>query len=458
MRAKSALWVAAKLATLLFFSIAAVAAPAAAQDSDPDRDELLNGLRIIYLPQPGNGKVSLQLRIHSGAAFDPAGKSGVMALLGDSLFPEAESKNFFEELGGTLEFSTDYDAINVTMTGNANEVDRMLDALRSALVDPPLTEEVFQRLRAERVAQAKTATPDQIADQLVAERLLGQFPYGRPVGGTPETLAKIDRFDLNFARERFLNPNNATLVIGGTFDKTRVTRFLRQSLGAWRKSDRVIPSTFRQPDPPDARVLIAQGPGTEVRLALRGVARSDKDYPASVVLGILANDRLNAAKSGKFLRAEAHVLPGLVVIGGKVEGDGAGTALGALWDQAVKPMIDAAPSTADLDAAKTKAKALLNARNGNAAGAGGLWLDADTFKTESPAKQLRAVDAVTAADVQRVAVRLFKDAPVARVALGDPAALKTAVERSGFTTEMPGPVPAAPSATPAKTSADTKKP
>jgi hypothetical protein len=159
------------------------------------------------------------------------------------------------------------------------------------------------------------------------------------------------------------------------------------------------------------------------------------------VLGVLSADRLHPAAAGsvRFARFETHVLPGLIVLGGRVDDDSAGAALNTMWEQAAKPFVDAAPSAADLAAAKIKAKAILEARRGTGPGAGGLWLDADTFNLGDPAKQLHDLDAVTAADVQRVAIRLFKTAPVARVALGDAQSLKMAVEKAGFKTEMTAP-------------------
>ena len=54
--------------------------------SEPERNRLLNGLRVVLLPRPGEQDVLIKLRIHSGAAFDLAGKAGSMALLGDLLF------------------------------------------------------------------------------------------------------------------------------------------------------------------------------------------------------------------------------------------------------------------------------------------------------------------------------------------------------------------------------------
>ena len=53
--------------------------------------------------------------------------------------------------------------------------------------------------------------------------------------------------DLMLARERFLNSNNATLAIIGGVTKTRAMRALRQILGPWRKSEQIVPTTFRQP-------------------------------------------------------------------------------------------------------------------------------------------------------------------------------------------------------------------
>ncbi len=92
--------------------VAGLHTPAAfAQTSEPHRDQLLNGLRILLWSRPGDQNVLLKLRIHSGAAFDMAGKAGTMALLGDALFPDAATHEYFtEEMGGRLNVETNYDS------------------------------------------------------------------------------------------------------------------------------------------------------------------------------------------------------------------------------------------------------------------------------------------------------------------------------------------------------------
>ena len=124
------LWIAAISFLLLTFQYSA-AQPA----SIPESQELLNGLKILIWEKPGSPEVVLKLRIHSGSAFDLAGKSGEMALLGDVLFPDPATVDYFtEQMGGKLNVSVNYDSINITMRGKADQVDHMFEVLRNGVL------------------------------------------------------------------------------------------------------------------------------------------------------------------------------------------------------------------------------------------------------------------------------------------------------------------------------------
>src|SRR5687767_8240244 len=106
------------------------------QASEPQRTQLLNGLKVVHLHKPGDQNLLIKLRVHSGAAFDLAGKDGTLALLGEILFPDPSIREYFtEEMGGRLHIKTDYDAITITMQGRAAEFERIVEILRTALVD-----------------------------------------------------------------------------------------------------------------------------------------------------------------------------------------------------------------------------------------------------------------------------------------------------------------------------------
>ncbi|HEY0726527.1 MAG TPA: insulinase family protein, partial [Pyrinomonadaceae bacterium] len=262
----------------------AVLAPQALSQSAkaPEREQLLNGLKLLIWEQPGSPELIVKLRLNSGAAFDLSGKSGQMALLGDLLFPDAATIDYFtDELGGKLDVSVNYDSLTITMVGKASELEQVISVLRNAILSTQFTPEVVTRMRDARIKSLRDATvsPGMVADRAIAARLFGDFPYGRLAGGSPEDLARVERADVMLAHERFLNSNNATLAIVGGVTRARAFRTVRQLLGPWRKTEKIVPTTFTQPKAVDPRTLIVNvaGPTTEVRLAVRGLARSDAD-------------------------------------------------------------------------------------------------------------------------------------------------------------------------------------
>lgn len=403
----------------------------------PDREQLLNGLRLMLWLTPGSQEVTLKLRINSGAAFDLSGKSGQMALLGDLLFPDPGTVDYFtDEMGGKLDVSVNYDSITITMVGKASELERIVEVLRNALLATQLTTDVVARMKDARLKLLRDASvvPATVADRAIASRLFGDFPYARPTGGSPEDLARVDHADLMQARDRFLNSNNATLAIIGGVTKPRVMKTVRQLLGPWRKSEQIVPTTFRQPTPPDPRALIVNvpGPSVEVRLALRGVSRSDPDYYAANVLAKLAQQRWQGttpelASQPVFARSDAYVLPGAFVMGATVKPQSAVDSLASA--RKVLESLMNTPATADeLERAKHEAVNEIAAFVAKPENAPDAWLDADTYRLRETQDQIASLRSVTASDIQRVANRLFKTTAVATVLAGETLQLKPALE------------------------------
>jgi zinc protease len=419
----------------------------------PEREQLLNGLRLLFWLKPGSPDVILKLRINSGAAFDLAGKSGQMALLGDILFPDPATVDYFtDEMGGKLDVRVHYDSVTITMVGKAAEFDQIVEVLRNALLATQFAPELVTRMRDARIKNVRDTSiaPSSVADRAIATRLFGDFPYGRPAAGSSEDLARIDRADLMLARERFLNSNNATLAVVGGVTKSRAMRTLRQLLGPWRKSEQIVPTTFRQPVPPDPRTLIVNvpGPSAEIRLATRGVSRSDQDFYAATVLAKVTQLRWQGttpelAKQPLFVRSDSYVLPGAVVMGVTVNSQNAADSLANA--RKVLDSLTATPVTIDeLDRAKTEAINEIASATVNPELQPDPWLDAETYRLSAVQDQIALLRAVTASDVQRVANRLFKSRVVASVVAGDPMQLKPAFEgRVQYEVfgEIPAPAP-----------------
>jgi zinc protease len=411
---------------------------------EPRREQLLNGLKVLLVPRAGDTQVTLRLRVHSGAAFDLAGKEGMMALLGDALFSDPTTAEYVkEELDGRLEVATGFDSIDVLLAGRADSFERLAELLRNAVLNTQLTPDVVARLREARtkIVREVGVSPATVADRAVAARLYGSYPYGRVLSGTPETLARVQRADLMLAHDRFLASDNATLVIIGGFDPARTMRLLRQYLGGWRKSDRGVPATFRQPAAPDPRTLVIDMPGlpdAEVRLALRGLARSDRDRAAAIVLALVAQERWKTATPELASRAvsvthDAHALGGVFRLSASVPS----AAVAAQAVESARALLRALASThagaTEFETAKRTAAATLARELEKPETMADVWLDAQTYQTNAATttETIRAINALTPADAQRVAARLFVEQPSASVAVGEATKLSAELARVG---------------------------
>ena len=449
-----------RCALYVLLAVVVFPVPAVAQSiPEPNREQLLNGLTIFFWQRPGDANVLVKMRINSGAAFDLSGKSGTMALLGDALFPDPATREYVtEQLGGRLDVVTTHDAIDITISGRASEFERIVELLRGALVATQLSPENVAKVRGARLKQLsqKPLTVSDIADQAIAQRLLGSFPYTHPASGTVETIAKVDRGDLLLARERFLNADNAAVVVIGGVEKARATRALRQLLGPWNKADRTVPPTFRQPDMPDARVLVMNQPdatSAEIRLAVRGLARSDRDDAlVASVLAQIVRDRWQATSpdlSSISVRHEAHALPGIFVMAASAPAASVSKAVAAA-QQVMRTLAQGGPTAAELERARSEVLTDMSRRMSQPESIADAWLDMVTFKAASPNTLESSVRRLTVVDIQRVAGRLFKDAPVATVVVGNSQQLKAALGAGVEMRETVNANTAADSATPVK--------
>ncbi len=385
------------------------------------REQLLNGLKLLILADPKSSDVTIKLRIHSGAAFDPKDREGVAALLADIMFPDAQTRQYFaEELGGSLKVESNQDYIEIAAQGRAENFERMLDTVRLGVINPAITAENLKKVQAARVSLVAAQNQDlsKIADDAVRRRLFGDFfPYGRPAEGTPESLVKIDRPDLLLARDRFLTADNATLVIAGNVDPKFAVKAVKQFFGSWSKADKLVPATFRQPEAPEKTVLVVKKPSVskaEIRFAVRGTSRNSADFAAAQIAAAVLQERWQKnlpaeLRSSAFVRHETHVLPGIVIFGASVEGGFAESFLNAAQTALSKTLSETAVSNDEFERAKTAV--LKNLNQPKAVGVDENWLDADTFKLTANYSQNNAVSAATAAAVQTVITGWQKQTP-----------------------------------------------
>ncbi|MCO6512825.1 MAG: insulinase family protein [Aridibacter famidurans] len=267
----------------------------------PRFEKLLNDLDVLIWSTAGTGRVTVRLRIHNGAAYDPQGKAGTFALVGDILFPEEGVRDYFrEDLDGDLTVEVTYDFVEVTGTARADEFLTVLETLAPALMNTEITKETTETLKAKQLEKLKAAEADPMRAVSVAAatRLFGVFPYGRPVEGTPDSINSIDFADLIYVRERFLTADNATLSIVGDVRSDYAYLAARRLMGGWKKAGTEIPATFRLPEAPpkETETVYVEGEvGRHGAAAVESFARKHRLYHAAEVLSRIVDRRLKMA-------------------------------------------------------------------------------------------------------------------------------------------------------------------
>jgi predicted Zn-dependent peptidase len=366
----------------------------------PKQEKLLNGLKVLMWSDARADKVSVKIRIHSGSAFDPQGKEGLMQMLADNIFPNEASREFFtEDLGGSLEVIANYDFIQINASSKPESFLTMLETLSTAVSNPTIDKETTVKLRNALLAKvtALEGDPEYVADIAVAKRLFGTFPYGRPQLGTADSLKKIDFADLIDARQRFVTADNATITVSGNFDRTLGFRAIRRYFGGWLKADKTVPATFRQPDEPPVglQIVTSPKPGISViRFAWRGVSRSEKDLAASFVFSTILENRLKASASAAhasdvFVRNEPHTLPGMIVIEFSTAKNFGGNVKSEANDLVSKAMSEPITET-EFQNAKNSVQSAWSKRESTS-----IWLDADTYKLSGVDADIRLAERVT---------------------------------------------------------------
>jgi predicted Zn-dependent peptidase len=414
-----------KTTALFIVAILLFVLPTFSQTGEPRQESLLNGLKLLTWNDAKAEKTTVILRIHSGSSFDPKDKMGVMAMLSDILFPSEQTKEFFQEdLEGSLEVTSNYDYIQISATAKSDEFLTILETLATAVSNPQITVENFKKIREARLklVQDLQKNPSYVADKLVAKRLLGDFPYGRASEGTPESLAKIDKADLIFARDKFLLADNATIAIIGNVRPDYVLRAVKRYFGGWKKSERIFPSTFALPEDANSQKLVVNSDlvdKNEVRYAFKNLGRTDKDYFALRFLSDILSSR--EIGSNFSIKSQRNILPSLMIVSVKnisdeeiSANDKAKTA-----SELFGGKLFATISSAEFDKTRTKILAEIDKKP-----LVEKWLDTDSFHLGSVKEEIQKLNAVTLADVQRVADKLGKQTFVT-VVLTKPVAVVT---------------------------------
>jgi zinc protease len=181
------------------------------------------GITAWLVRAPNLPVISLEFAFQGGSALDPEGKEGVaefVSIMLDEGAGDMDSRAFQGALTAnsiSLGFSAGRDQFAGSLYTLSANRDLAFSLLAKALTAPRFDAEPMGRMRAVLLAglRDEMLDPGWIAGRTWWATAYPDHPYGRPTGGTIETVSAITDADLHaFADSRFARDNLAIGVVG----------------------------------------------------------------------------------------------------------------------------------------------------------------------------------------------------------------------------------------------------
>lgn len=276
--------------------------------------KLKNGLRVLIVERHDLPIVAVRLAIVEGAGDVPDAKPGAMSFLGAMLEQGTKKRTAlqidddFEALGASHGAWFDWDSGGVAIKVLADKLDAALEVMSDVALHPTFPDAEIDRLRTRRIAgiQSEKSSPGAIAQNTVAPVVFGRaHPYGHTLSGEESDVKKITKADLQHAYDKLFVPENAAIVVAGDVTQATLLPKLENAFGAWKgKGGKPLAADKRGPKTPtktaaDKKIVVVDRPGaqSQIQLVRVGVPFATKDRDAIVVmnaiLGGMFSSRVN---------------------------------------------------------------------------------------------------------------------------------------------------------------------
>jgi zinc protease len=265
---------------------------------------LPNGLQVLAIPWHEQPSVSMRLIIKAGAAQDPTDKPGLASMVAALLNQGTATKtaegiaDLVESAGGVLGVGAGNELSYVNAGVIKDKIDSVM-ALASEIVQRPAFDQKEidrQKQQAMSGMQVSYDDPEFVAGVVFDRLIYGFHPYGRPPGGTLDSLARITRTDLVAFHRTWFAPNNAILAVIGDLTSDEMFAAAEKAFGGWARREVPLQSQA-DPPPPTYRVVVVDKPGavqTEIRAGNLTLARtSPKWLDLELLIRVLGGEGAN---------------------------------------------------------------------------------------------------------------------------------------------------------------------
>lgn len=264
--------------------------------------------QVVAAHLPGHNLAVAELLLDAGAGREPAGREGLAAVVAKALEEGTTRRDAtayalaLEGLGTELSAEATWDSFQASVQVPVTRLGAAVELLAEAVRTPRLAPADLERVRDDEVTALRMywANPGPRADAALRADLFGADQrHGRPMDGTPESVATVTPQDvIDFHQQWLTRPG--TLLVAGDLDRVDLDQLgaaaFAGAVGGPLRRDEPLPVASRS----ERRIILVDRPGSvqsTLRLGHPAPHRAHADYVpmtlAGTVLGGAFTSRLN---------------------------------------------------------------------------------------------------------------------------------------------------------------------
>jgi zinc protease len=399
------------------------------------------GIKAWLVEDHGIPFTALQIRFRGGTSLDPDGKRGAVMLMA-SLLEEGggdlDAQGFAEareSLAAKFNFDADADSVSVSAQFLTENRDAAVALLRKALIDPHFDQSAIDRVRGQvlSIIAANATSPEDIAGQKFDAMLFGDHPYGSNGLGTEDSVKGLTHEDVQAAKDATMARDRLYVAAVGDIDPEALGRLLDGLFAGLPAKGAALPAPVTPVFNGTTTVVDFASPQSKVVFGQPGLKLADPDFYAAYVLNQILGGSGFSARLMDEVREKRGLTYGISTYLATMElsetWQGSFASGNASVGEAIKVVRDVWADTAEngvteaeLDAAKTYMTGSYPLRfDGNSTIAGILvGMQVDGMPIDYVTHRNARIEAVTLADVNRVAHELMKPDALTFVVVGKP--------------------------------------
>jgi Predicted Zn-dependent peptidases len=269
-----------------------------------ERTTLPNGLRLLTTYIPGMRSASIAFFFSVGSRYEPDALAGVshfiehMLFKGSTQYPSAKAiSEAIEGVGGSFNGSTGKELTAYTARVPGEYLSVVLHVMADMIRHPLFDAQELEKERGVIIEEISSTQddPQEWVNLLADEVMWPDLPLGRDDAGSIDSVSHLQRQQLLDYLHTHYRPNSLVISVAGNIQPAQVVEQVNALFGDWEPGERLQWSECLPPrEAKPVRIIKKKTEQTNICLATLGTAYASPDYNSLLLINGLLGDGMSS--------------------------------------------------------------------------------------------------------------------------------------------------------------------